>query len=63
MALLVTFIVTVTAGIVGVSWASVIIDKMTSPFVSLLVFFPLFFLTILVAWKISVKFTEPKTAS
>jgi hypothetical protein len=63
MNLLVTFLVTVTIGIVGVSWAGVLIDKMTSPFVSLAVFFPLFFLTIFVAWKLAVKFTAPKTAA
>jgi ABC-type dipeptide/oligopeptide/nickel transport system permease component len=63
MALLVTFLVTATIGIVGVSWAGVIIDKMTSPFISLTVFFPLFFLIIFVAWKFSVKLTEPKTTA
>ncbi|HZO47532.1 MAG TPA: hypothetical protein VFB68_16665 [Xanthobacteraceae bacterium] len=63
MNLLITFLVVVTLGIVGVSWAGVIIDKFTSSFVSLAVFFPMFFLTIFVAWKISVKFTAPKTAA
>jgi hypothetical protein len=63
MNLLVTFLITATLGIVGVSWAGVLIDKMTSPFVSLAVFFPLFFLTIFVAWKLAVKFTAPKTAA
>jgi hypothetical protein len=33
---------------------------MTSPFVSLLVFFPLLFLTVWLTWRLSVKFTEPK---
>ena len=63
MNLLVTFLIAVTLGIVGASWAGVIIDKMTSPFVSLAVFFPLFFLTIFVAWKFAVKFTAPKTTA
>jgi ABC-type dipeptide/oligopeptide/nickel transport system permease component len=63
MSLLITFIVAVTIGIVGASWIGVLIDKMSSPFVSLLVFFPLFFLTIFVAWKLSVKLTAPKAAS
>jgi len=63
MNLLITFLVTVTLAIVGVSWAGVLIDKMTSPFVSLVVFFPLFFLAIFVAWKLSVKFTAPKIAA
>jgi hypothetical protein len=62
MNLLVTFLIIVTLGIVGVSWAGVLIDKMSTPFVSLTVFFPLFFLTIFVAWKLAVKFTAPKTA-
>lgn len=63
MGLLITFVVTATVGIVGVSWAGVILDKMTSPFVSLAVFFPLFFLIIFMAWKFAVKFTEPKTTA
>jgi hypothetical protein len=59
--LLVTFVISIIVGIVGVAWVGVIIDKMTSPFVSLVVFFPLLFLTIWVTWRLSVKFTEPKT--
>ena len=61
MNLLVTFVISIIVGIVGVAWVGVIIDKMTSPFVSLVVFFPLLFLTIWVTWRLSVKFTEPKT--
>jgi ABC-type dipeptide/oligopeptide/nickel transport system permease component len=61
--LLVTFIIAVTIGIFGAAWVGVLIDKMTSPFVSLLVFFPVFFLTIWLAWKLAVKFTEPKTTT
>lgn len=60
MNLLVTFVISITIGVVGVAWVSVIIDKMTSPFVSLLVFFPLLFLTVWLTWRLSVKFTEPK---
>jgi ABC-type dipeptide/oligopeptide/nickel transport system permease subunit len=59
--LLITFLVAVLVAIVGIAWIGVIIDKMTSSFVSLMVFFPLFFLTIYVTWKLSVKFTEPKS--
>ena len=55
MNLLVTFLVAVTIGIVSVAWVGVIVDKMTSPFVSLLIFFPLFFLTIWLCWKLAVK--------
>jgi ABC-type dipeptide/oligopeptide/nickel transport system permease component len=60
MNLLITFLVAVIIGIVGVAWVGVIVDKMTSSFTSLLIFFPLFFLTIYVTWKLSVKLTEPK---
>jgi hypothetical protein len=61
--LLVTFLIAVTIGIVGVSWVGVIIDKFTSPFTSLVIFFPLFFITIWLSWKLSVKITEPKATS
>ena len=47
-------------GILIFSFAFVIIDKMTSSFVSLLVFFPMLFLTIWLTWRLSVKLTEPK---
>ena len=63
MNLLVTFVIAITIGIVGAAWVGVIIDKMTSPFVSLLVFFPLLFLTIWLTWRLSVKFTEPKSTA
>ena len=63
MNLLVTFVIAIIVGIVGIAWVGVIIDKMTSPFVSLAVFFPLLFLTIWLTWRLSVKFTEPKTTA
>jgi hypothetical protein len=63
MNLLITFLVTVAAGIFGAAWIGVLIDKMTSPFISLLVFFPMFFLTIWLAWRLSVKFTQPKATT
>ena len=63
MNLLITFLVTVAAGIFGAAWIGVLIDKMTSPFISLLVFFPMFFLTIWLAWRLSVKFTQPKATA
>jgi len=53
----------VTAGIVGVSWLGVIIDKMTTPFVSLAIVFPLLFLTIWMTWRLSVRLTEPKSSA
>jgi hypothetical protein len=58
--LLITFLITVVIGIVGVAWVGVIIDRMTSSFISLLIFFPLFFGTIWLTWRLSVKLTEPK---
>jgi hypothetical protein len=58
--LLVTFLVAIVIALVGLAWVGVIIDKMTSPFVSLLVFFPMLFLTIWLTWRLSVKLTEPK---
>jgi hypothetical protein len=61
--LLVTFLIAMTVALVGVAWIGVIVDRMASPFVSLLVFFPLLFLTIYVTWKLSVKFTEPKSTT
>ena len=63
MNLLVTFLIAMTVALVGVGWIGVIVDRMASPFVSLLVFFPLLFLTIYVTWKLSVKFTEPKSTT
>ena len=63
MNLLLTFVFTVAIGIAGVTWAGVVIDKLASPFISLAIFFPMFFLAIFLAWKIAVKFTAPKTAA
>ena len=63
MNLLITFLVVVAAGILGAAWVGVLVDKMTSSFTSLLVFFPLFFVTIWLAWKLSVKLTEPKATT
>lgn len=63
MNLLITFLVAAAIAIVGVAWIGVLIDKMTSPFISLLVFFPLFFLTIWLTWRLAVKITEPKTTT
>ncbi len=60
MNLLVTFLVMVTVAVVGAAWVGVIIDRMTSPFISLVVFFPVFFLVIWLAWRFAVKFTEPR---
>jgi hypothetical protein len=61
--LLATFLVSIIIALVGLAWVGVMIDRMTSSFVSLAVFFPLLFLTIYVTWKLSVKFTEPKSTT
>ena len=63
MNLLITFAVTVTIGIIGASWLGVLIDKMTSSFVSLTIFFPLFFLTVWLSWRLSVRLTAPKSTN
>ncbi|MCC6888548.1 MAG: hypothetical protein IT536_08450 [Hyphomicrobiales bacterium] len=63
MNLLITYLLTVSVGIVGVAWLSVIVDRMTSPFISLLVFFPLMFGAIWVMWRLSIKLTEPKSTT
>ena len=60
MNLLVTYLVLVTISTVGTAWVGVIIDSMFSPFISLFVFFPLFFGGIWLAWILSVRITEPK---
>jgi hypothetical protein len=61
MNLLITFIVTAAIGIFGVVWVGVLVDKLSSPFVSLVVFFPLLSLVLWLAWRLSVKLTEPKS--
>jgi hypothetical protein len=59
--LLITFVVVVIIALTGLAWLSVAVDKFTSPFVSLLIFFPMFFLTIYLVWKLAVKITEPRS--
>lgn len=63
MNLLVTFLIIVTLGQIGVAFVSVAVDRMTSPFTSVVVFFVLFFAIIWIAWRFSVWFTEPKRAT
>jgi len=60
MRLLLTFLITVVGAIVALSLLCVLVEQWTSPFTSLLLFFPLFFLTIGASWLISVKITQPK---
>ena len=61
MNLLITFFVTVTIAVVGAAWVGVMIDRMTSPFISLVVFFPAMVLAVWLSWRFAVKFTAPKT--
>lgn len=63
MNLLITFLVIVILGITGVAWVGVLVDKMTSSFVSLAIFFPLFFLTVWLSWRLSVRLTAPKSTN
>ncbi|HYJ87170.1 MAG TPA: hypothetical protein VEW46_14005 [Pyrinomonadaceae bacterium] len=60
MKLLVTYIFIVASAVLGIASLCVLAEKWTSPFTSLAVFFPLFFLTIWVSWLVSVKLTQPK---
>jgi ABC-type dipeptide/oligopeptide/nickel transport system permease component len=63
MNLLITYLISVSIALAGISYLGVIIDKFTSPFMSLLIFFPMFFLTIFLVWKLAVKLTEPKSTT
>jgi hypothetical protein len=58
--LLITFLITVSIAVVGAAWLGVVVDRMTSPFISLVVFFPIMFLAVWLSWRFSVKFTAPK---
>jgi hypothetical protein len=60
MTLLVTYLITVFCAVFGIAALCVALEQWTSPFTSLAAFFPLFFLTIWVAWVLSVKLTNPK---
>ncbi len=63
MNLLVTFIIIVVVTIGALVGLTLVIERMTSPFISLSAFFPLLALGIYIAWKLSVKITEPKVGS
>ena len=60
MSLLVTYIFIVAGAVFGIASFCVMLEKWTSPFTSLLVFFALFFLTIWVSWLVSIWLTRPK---
>jgi hypothetical protein len=42
---------------------ALVADQLYSPFVSLMIFFPLFFGMFWLAWRISVRITEPKATT
>ena len=63
MRLLLTFIVTVVSSVGVMCLFCVLVERLTSSsFISLLLFFPLFFLTIVGSWLVSVKMTQPAPA-
>jgi hypothetical protein len=61
MNLLITFIILIAIGLSGAAGIGIMVDRMASPFLSLVVFFPVLALTIWLAWRLSVKLTEPRT--
>ena len=63
MNLLITYFITILIGQSIVVGIGILADLYFSSFVSLLVFFPLFFGMFWVAWRLSVWLTEPKTGS
>jgi len=63
MNLLITYLITVLLGQSAVIAIALLIDQIQTPFISLLVFFPLFFGMFWLAWKVSVRLTEPKQAA
>jgi hypothetical protein len=58
--LLITYFVTTLIGQSIAVGVGILADVYFSSFISLLVFFPLFFGMFWVAWRLSVKLTEPK---
>ena len=60
MNLLVTYVICVLIGQAVVVGLAIATDQLYSPFVSLWVFFPLFFGMFWLAWRVSVRLTEPK---
>jgi hypothetical protein len=60
MNLLITFLVIIAIALCGAAWLGIVVDRMTSPFISLVVFFPVLFASIWVAWRLAIKLTEPK---
>jgi hypothetical protein len=61
--LLIAYLVAVLVGQAAVLALALVVDHFYSPFASLLIFFPLFFGMFWLAWRVSVKFTEPRAAA
>jgi hypothetical protein len=61
--LLLTYLVSVLIGQSAVIGIAILTDRFYSPFASLLIFFPLFFGMFWLAWRVSVRLTEPKATS
>jgi hypothetical protein len=60
MNLLITYLVCVLIGQAAVVGLALLTDRFYSPFASLILFFPLFFGMFWLAWRVSVRLTEPK---
>jgi hypothetical protein len=61
--LLITYFFTTLIGQSIVVGVGVLVDYYYPSAISLLVFFPLFFLMFWLTWRLSVRLTEPKTAA
>ena len=60
MNLLLTYIICVLLGQAAVIGLAIVADQFYSSFTSLMIFFPLFFGMFWLAWRVSVRLTEPK---
>jgi hypothetical protein len=61
--LLITYFITTAIGQSIVVGVAVLVDYYFPSAISLLVFFPLFFLMFWLTWRLSVKLTEPRSAA
>jgi hypothetical protein len=58
--LLLTYVISVVLGQAAVIGIAVVADQFYSSFTSLMIFFPLFFGMFWLAWRVSVRLTEPR---
>jgi hypothetical protein len=61
MNLLVTYILCVVVGQVIAVGAGLLVERMHSPYAGLMLFIPLYFIMFVLAWKVAVGLTKPKT--